>query len=126
MAFRARLSARFHFECAHFMPEYPQGHPNRRIHGHSYTGEVVVEGPVDERTGMVREHEQLERAVREVTSALDHQMLNEIPGLETPTGEHIARWIWTKLKPGLPDLKEVIVSRETIGIRISYSEDMQR
>lgn len=125
MSFRARLSARFHFECAHYMPEYPQGHRNRRMHGHSYTGEVVVEGVVDERSGMVREHEQLERAVREVTEALDHQLLNEIPGLEIPTGEHIARWIWLRLIPTLPDLREVIVARESVGIRISYSESFQ-
>jgi len=126
MSFRARLSTRFHFEAAHWMAGYPEGHPNRRIHGHSYTGEVIVEGPVDPVTGMVREHEQLERAVREVSSALDHRMLNDVEGLEVPTGEYIARWIWNRLKPGLPDLKEVVVSRDTVGIRISYSEDFQK
>jgi 6-pyruvoyltetrahydropterin/6-carboxytetrahydropterin synthase len=123
--FRARLSTRFHFEAAHFMPSYPVGHPNRAIHGHSFTGEVVVESFVNPQDGMVMDHDVLHKAVNEVVKVLDHCMLNEVPGLEQPTGECIARWIWMKLKPSVRGLKEVIVSRESVGIRASYSDDFQ-
>lgn len=123
--FRARLATRFNFEAAHFMPGYPVGHPNRAIHGHSFTGEVVVESFVNPQDGMVVDHDILQRAVKEVVKALDHCMLNDVPGLDQPTGEHIARWIWMKLKPSIRGLKEVIVSRESVGIRASYSDDFQ-
>jgi len=123
--FKARVSARFHFEAAHFMPSYPVGHPNRAIHGHSFTGQVIVENGVNPSDGMVMEHETLSRAVKEVVKALDHTMLNEVPGLEQPTGEHLARWIWMKLKPTIRGLKEVIVSRDSVGISCSYSDDYQ-
>jgi 6-pyruvoyltetrahydropterin/6-carboxytetrahydropterin synthase len=123
---RARISSRFHFEAAHFMPTYPEGHPNRRMHGHSYTGEVVLEGEVEPVSGMVMEHETLARAVGEIVQSLDHSLLNEIKGLETPTGEHISKWIYDQLKPLLRGLKEVSVSRETVGVKITYSEEMQK
>ncbi len=124
--FRARLSARFNFEAAHFQPGFPEGHPNRALHGHSYTGEVIVEADVNPIDGMIIDHEKLSQAVREVTKTLDHCLLNEVPGLEFPTGECIARWIWHKLKPSVRGLKEVIVDRPSIGIRTSYSDDHQR
>jgi 6-pyruvoyltetrahydropterin/6-carboxytetrahydropterin synthase len=71
--FRAKLSARFQFESAHFMPGYPEGHPNRAVHGHSFTGEVIVEADVNPQDGMVMDHEILQREVREVVKALDHR-----------------------------------------------------
>jgi 6-pyruvoyltetrahydropterin/6-carboxytetrahydropterin synthase len=123
--FKARLSTRFHFESAHFQPGYPEGHPNRTLHGHSFTGEVIVEAPVNPQDGMVMDHETLKRSVDEVVKALDHTLLNDVPGLTLPTGEHIARWIWMKLKPTVRGLKEVVVSRESVGIRTSYSDDFQ-
>jgi queuosine biosynthesis protein QueD len=123
---RARLSTRFHFESAHFMGEqYPEAHPNRRIHGHSFTGEVVVESEVDPESGMVMEHEELAVAVRAVVEKLDHRLLNDIPGLKQPTSEYICKWIFDALKPQVKGLKEVSISRETVGIRVTYSEDIQ-
>jgi len=122
---KARLSARFHFESAHFMPTYPEGHPNRAMHGHSFSGEVVIESEVDMSTGMVMEHETLERRVKEIVALLDHRLLNDVPGLEIPTSEFITKWIFEKLKPGVKGLKEVSLSRETVGIKVTYSEEMQ-
>jgi 6-pyruvoyltetrahydropterin/6-carboxytetrahydropterin synthase len=122
---RARLSSKFHFESAHFMPNYPEGHPNRSFHGHSFTGEVVIESEVDPASGMVMEHETLDRRVKEIVSQLDHKLLNDIPGLETPTSEYITKWIFERLKPAVKGLKEVSVSRETVGIKVTYSEEMQ-
>ena len=122
---RARLGAKFHFESAHFMPNYPEGHPNRAFHGHSFTGEVVMESEVDPSTGMVMDHEILDRKVKEIVKLLDHRLLNDISGLEMPTSEHITKWIFDRLKPSVKGLKEVSVSRETVGIKVTYSEDMQ-
>lgn len=123
---RARLSAKFHFEAAHYQPGYPEGHPNRRMHGHSFTGEVMVESEVNTEDGMVMEHEKLSGAVKEIVATLDHNLLNDIPGLEIPTGEYISRWIYNQLKPSVPDLKEVSVMRETVGLKVTYSEEFQK
>ena len=122
---RARLSAKFHFEAAHFQPGFPEGHPNRRMHGHSFTGEVMVESDVCPNNGMVMEHEKLSGAVNEIVAQLDHNLLNDIEGLDVPTGEYISRWIYNQLKPQVPDLKEVSVIRDTVGLKVTYSEDFQ-
>ncbi len=122
---KARLSAKFHFEAAHFQPGYPENHPNRRMHGHSFTGEVMVESDVNPKDGMVMEHETLSRAVQEIVAQLDHNLLNDIPGLELPTGEYISKWIYDQLKPMIPDLREVSVMRETVGLKVTYSEEFQ-
>jgi 6-pyruvoyltetrahydropterin/6-carboxytetrahydropterin synthase len=118
--FRARLSAAFQFEAAHKGVGFPEGHPNTRIHGHSYSGEIIVEGPVDPESGCVMDHAELEAVVKEVVGQLDHQFLNDVPGLEVPSSEHIARWIWQRMKKRVP-LSEVIVRRPTVGITVSYS-----
>ncbi|MEO5667568.1 MAG: 6-carboxytetrahydropterin synthase [Bdellovibrionota bacterium] len=123
--FKARLCTKFHFESAHFMPNYPEGHPNRAFHGHSFTGEVVIEAPVDLSTGMVMEHETLDRRVKEIVGLLDHRLLNDVPGLELPTSEFITKWIFERLKPNVRGLKEVSLARETVGIKVTYSEEMQ-
>lgn len=124
---RARLSTKFHFESAHFMGnQYPEAHPNRRIHGHSFTGEVMIESEVDPLTGMVMEHEDLAVAVRQVVEKLDHRLLNDVPGLAQPTSEFICKWIFDEMKPRVKGLKEVSLSRETVGIRVTYSEEMQK
>lgn len=122
---KARLASKFHFESAHYMPNYPEGHPNRAFHGHSFTGEVVIESEVDMTTGMVMEHETLEAKVKEIVGLLDHRLLNDVPGLAIPTSEFITKWIFERLKPGLKGLKEVSLSRETVGIKVTYSEEMQ-
>lgn len=121
MAFIAKLSATFSFEAAHRMPDFPEGHPNSRIHGHSYAGEIIIEGPVDMRSGFVMSHAQLSEVSAGVLRRLDHRYLNDIPGLENPSGEHIARWIWNELRGKVPGLREVVLRRPTCGIMISYS-----
>jgi 6-pyruvoyltetrahydropterin/6-carboxytetrahydropterin synthase len=108
------------------MGNFPEGHPNRRIHGHSFTGEVVMEAEVNPTTGMVMEHEELAQAVQGVVAKLDHRLLNDIPELTLPTSEYIAKWIFDALKSKVMGLQEVSVSRETVGIRVTYSEEMQK
>lgn len=85
----------------------------------------MVESDVNPKDGMVMEHETLSRAVQEIVAQLDHNLLNDIPGLELPTGEYISKWIYDQLKPMIPDLREVSVMRETVGLKVTYSEEFQ-
>jgi 6-pyruvoyltetrahydropterin/6-carboxytetrahydropterin synthase len=102
----------FTFEAAHRLPHVPEGHKCRRLHGHSFRVEIHVSGEVDPRTGWVMDFADLKRAFEPLYRMLDHNYLNDIPGLENPTSEVIARWIWDGLKPTLAGLSRVVV-RET-------------
>jgi len=102
----------FTFEAAHRLPNVPAGHKCARLHGHSFRVEVHVRGPLDPTLGWVMDFADLKAAWRPLDDALDHRYLNEIPGLENPTSEVLARWLWIKLAPVLPGLSEVVV-RET-------------
>lgn len=97
----------FTFESAHHLPNVPDGHKCRRLHGHSFRVRLAVEGPVDPVTGWVMDFADLKAAFEPILKRLDHYYLNEIPGLENPTSEVIAKWIWAELKPTLPQLSEV-------------------
>jgi len=107
-----RLYKDFSFEAAHRLPNVPAGHKCARLHGHSFQVRVAVEGPVGERTGWVLDFADLKAAFGPVYDRLDHRYLNEIPGLENPTSEILARWIWRELRPTLAGLAEIEV-RET-------------
>ena len=107
-----RLYKDFSFEAAHHLPNVPEGHKCARLHGHSFQVRVTVEGPVGERTGWVMDFAELKAAFAPVYDRLDHRYLNEIPGLENPTSEILARWIWSELRSTLAGLVEIEV-RET-------------
>ena len=113
------LRKTFQFEAAHRLPQVPAGHKCARLHGHSFVVEVVVEGPVDPHFGWVMDYADLKTAFRPLYEQLDHNYLNDLPGLENPTSEHVARWIWERLKPVLPMLKEVVIA-ETCMSRCVY------
>ena len=102
----------FTVEAAHRLPNVPENHKCRRLHGHSFRIEIHVTGPVPDHTGWIMDFADLSRAFQPLYEQLDHHYLNEIEGLENPTSEHLARWIWRRLKPVLPALSEVVV-RET-------------
>jgi 6-pyruvoyltetrahydropterin/6-carboxytetrahydropterin synthase len=104
-----RISQAFTFEAAHRLPNVPEGHRCRRMHGHSYRVEVRIEGPVDRRSGFVVDFFDVEAAFAPLLDLLDHHCLNEVDGLENPTAENIAMWIWYRLHPSLPDLAAVAV-----------------
>ena len=107
-----RLYKDFSFEAAHRLPNVPADHKCARLHGHSFQVRVSVDGPVGERTGWVMDFAEMKAAFRPVYEQLDHRYLNEIAGLENPTSENLARWIWRQLGPILGGLTEVEV-RET-------------
>ena len=102
----------FTFEAAHRLPNVPPGHKCARLHGHSFNVSVHVAGPVGDETGWVRDFADLACAMQPVLHQLDHNYLNEIEGLENPTSEILARWIWHRLHPAMADLSQVVV-RET-------------
>jgi len=104
-----RLSKTFHFEAAHDLPTFPDGHKCRRLHGHSFRFDVTVEGEVDPAKGYLIDYGDIKMAAEPIVKRLDHYYLNEIEGLQNPTSENLAKWIWDKLKPALPLLSSVIV-----------------
>jgi 6-pyruvoyltetrahydropterin/6-carboxytetrahydropterin synthase len=102
----------FTFEAAHRLPHVPEGHKCARLHGHSFHVELHVRGPVDPETGWVMDFGDIKQAFQPLYDQLDHYYLNEIEGLSNPTSEHLARWIWRRLRPTLPGLCKIVV-RET-------------
>lgn len=116
---RAELVKTLSFEAAHRLPQVPAGHKCARLHGHSFQVEVRVGGEVDAEKGWVRDYDDLRAAFAPLHEQLDHRYLNEVPGLENPTSENIARWIWVRLVDHLPGLLEVTV-RETCTSRCTY------
>ena len=100
----------FFFESAHMLPNVPQGHKCGRLHGHSFKCTLYVTGPVDDRSGWIIDFADIKKAFKPVYEQLDHHYLNEIEGLENPTSEVLAKWIWQKLKPSLPGLSRVEIN----------------
>ena len=102
----------FTFEAAHRLPNVPPGHKCARLHGHSFRAEIHVRGGVDPALGWVMDFADIKSAFQPFYDQLDHHYLNEVEGLENPTSENLARWIWARLVPLLPGLSRVVV-RET-------------
>ncbi len=99
----------FTIEAAHRLPNVPVGHKCARLHGHSFNIEVHVSGPIDPHTGWVMDFADLKTAFQPLFDLLDHNYLNDIDGLENPTSENLARWIWQRLHPTLPLMSKIVV-----------------
>lgn len=99
----------FTIEAAHRLPNVPQGHKCSRLHGHSFRIELHISGDVDAHTGWVMDFADVKSAFQPIYDRLDHHYLNEIAGLENPTSENLARWIWAETKKSLPQLSKVVV-----------------
>ena len=119
---KVRLVHEFRFEAAHRLPKVPPGHKCQRLHGHSFKVEVAIFGPVNEETGWFIDFGVLYDAWAPLHAVLDHNYLNEVPGLENPTSENLARYIWRELKPVLPLLARVVV-HETCTSGASFAGD---
>lgn len=113
------LARSFSFEAAHRLPNLPPGHKCERLHGHSFRVELVCEGEADPKTGWLIDFAEIRRTFAPFLEQLDHRYLNEIGGLENPTAENIARWIWMRVKPVLPVLSGVNIA-ETCTSRCEY------
>lgn len=114
------LTKTFSFESAHFLPSFPDGHKCRRLHGHSFRVDVTVSGEIPEGAHHLIDYAEISVVIEPIKEALDHRLLNEIDGLEHPTSERIAAWIWDRLTPELEMLSEVVV-HETCVSRCAYS-----
>ena len=113
------LRKSFQFEAAHLLPHLPLDHKCRRLHGHSFRVELAVSGSCDPVLGWVMDYADIASAFQPVFKQLDHYYLNEIPGLENPTSENLAVWIWDRIGVTLPLLTEVVVA-ETCVARCIY------
>ena len=114
----------FTLESAHRLPNVPEGHKCARVHGHSFRVELHVSGPVDSRFGWVMDFAGIKQAFEPLFQRLDHRYLNDVPGLENPTSENLARYIWRELKPVLPLLASVVVHETcTSGAIVAGGED---
>ena len=99
----------FMLESAHRLPNVPPGHKCARVHGHSFRVEIHVRGPLHPELGWVMDFADVKTAFDPLFQQLDHHYLNDVPGLENPTSENLARWIWRELHPTLPQLSRVVV-----------------
>ena len=116
---RLELATTFTFEAAHQLHRAPEGSKCSRLHGHSWKVDVLVEGELDEEHGWVVDFDEIARAFEPVYDVLDHRHLNDIEGLETPTSELVAIWIWDRLANALPQLSGITV-HETCTARCTY------
>ncbi|MBI1731394.1 MAG: 6-carboxytetrahydropterin synthase QueD [Gammaproteobacteria bacterium] len=120
-----RIYREFRIEAAHRLPNAPDGHKCRRLHGHSFRIGVHVEGVPDEQSGWIMDFADIAATVNPLFEQLDHRYLNEITGLESPTSEMLARWIWVRLKPVLPGLAAIHVG-ETCTSGCRYEGELDR
>jgi 6-pyruvoyltetrahydropterin/6-carboxytetrahydropterin synthase len=109
----------FTIEAAHRLPNVPAGHKCGRLHGHSFRVEVHLKGSVTDDSGWVMDFADVKEMFQPFYDQLDHNYLNEVPGLSNPTSENIARWIWQRLHQPLPMLSKVVV-RETCTSGCTY------
>ena len=117
-----RLAKVFSFEAAHFLPRLPSTHKCSRVHGHHFQVDVVVKGPVDPDFGWFMDYAEIAKAWAPLHETLDHRTLNDVQGLENPTSENLAFYIWQRLVGGLPGLSRVVV-HETCQARCEYEGD---
>ena len=107
----------FSFDSAHFLPNVPDGHKCKNMHGHTYRLRVFLEGTPDPELGWIMDFKDLKDKVNVVIDQLDHKLINEIRGLENPTAENITIWIWQEIKPLLPLLSRIeLYETPTTGV----------
>jgi 6-pyruvoyltetrahydropterin/6-carboxytetrahydropterin synthase len=109
------ITKEFRFDAAHCLPALPQGHPYTRMHGHSFRATVTLGGTPVPGFDWVTDFGEIDKILGEIRDALDHRVLNEIVGLENPTLEVIARWIFERVAVALPGVVQVSLHRDSIG-----------
>jgi 6-pyruvoyltetrahydropterin/6-carboxytetrahydropterin synthase len=119
---KMKIYKEFRFDSAHFLPNVPPDHKCANMHGHTYTIEIHVEDELDPKLGWVLDYNDLRRVVEPLVDQLDHKVLNDIDGLENPTAEHIALWLWNQIKPNLNKLVQVVVKENPTNVCIYSGE----
>jgi len=109
----------FTFEAAHLLPNVPPEHKCRRLHGHSFKVRVYVSGKPGSHSGWIMDYSEIAAKFAPLLNTLDHHYLNEIPGLENPTSENLAIWIWDRLVPNFDNLSQIVV-KETCNSGCIY------
>lgn len=109
----------FTFDSAHKLPNVPDGHKCKNLHGHTYKLTVYLEGEIDEKLGWVMDFNELKQVMKPLLNRMDHHYLNDLPGLENPTSEVLVRWIWNQVQPALPLLSKIEL-RETPTSGVVY------
>lgn len=97
----------FTFDSAHFLPNVPSEHKCRQIHGHTYQLTIFIQGPLDAHLGWVDDFAVIKNEVKKIIEIVDHKMLNNIEGLENPTCELLAKWLWDQIRMKIPLLKKI-------------------
>ena len=97
----------FSIEAARSLPNLPNNHPCKNIHGHSFKVIITVDGKVQEYSGFVMDFGEIDLAFKPIFKMIDHSYLNEIEGLENPSSENLCKWIWKHLSKTLPILKKI-------------------
>lgn len=111
------ISKDFTFDAAHHFTHKDANHPFSRLHGHSFAGTVTLSGARAAESGMVRDFWEIETELAKVRGQLDHRLLNEVEGLENPSLEAIAHWVFERLDAALPGLVSVEIRRPSCGER---------
>ena len=107
----------FSFDSAHFLPNVPEGHKCKQMHGHTYRLRVILSGKTDPHLGWIMDFKELKDAIAPVIDQLDHKLINDIIGLENPTAENITVWIWKQIQPSLPQLSRIeLYETPTTGV----------
>lgn len=103
------LYREFTIEAGRYLPAVSVDHPCARMHGHTFIVQVHVTASVQKETGWIMDFAELDDKIQTVREKLDHKVLNEVIGLENPTTELLARWIWDRLTEDLPGLSKIII-----------------
>ncbi len=111
---------KFTFDSAHYLPNVPDGHKCKNMHGHTYRLTAYFSGPLDSDLAWVKDFADIKAVVKPIVDLLDHQVLNDIDGLENPTCEVIAIWLWDRIKPKLPNLSKIELY-ETVSSGVVYT-----
>ena len=114
----------FTIEAAHRLPHVPAGHKCGRLHGHTFQIEVHVQGPLDPKLGWIIDFADIKSAFKPIEEQIDHHYLNEVEGLENPTSENVARWVWQQLQPSLRSLSKIVI-RETCTSGCIYTGESE-
>ena len=105
------LTRKYEFHAARKLTHVDIDHPCYQLHGHTFSVVVELSGDIDPSKGWVVDFYDIDRIYKdEIHTLLDHKYLNDIKELSNPTTEHIAIWIWNKIKPKLSGLTGVTVS----------------